>query len=152
MNKGSKLKSGWLAILKNAKQLLSNTRNANNINRIRACVHRHANHKKQGSRKHADCSPSKMKIDEQAVHDISACLTEFLCDSFDQSDQTLRSLQSGSQASAALCADLKSAKPDGEWKVEEFLNERVYSKTKSLNARIPRSKRGNFATQQIEKA
>lgn len=35
--------------------------------------------------------------------------------------------------------------------MEEFLNERVYSKTKSLNARIPRSKRGNFATQEIEK-
>lgn len=97
INKGSKLKSGWLAILKNEKQLLSNTRNVNNINRIRACVH-HANHKKEGSRKHADCSLSKMRIDEQALQDISACLTEFHCDPFDQSDQTLRSLQS-----AALC-------------------------------------------------
>ena len=32
MNKGSKLKSGWLAILNNEKQLLSNAQNVNNIN------------------------------------------------------------------------------------------------------------------------
>ena len=35
MNKGSKLKSGWLAILKNEKQLLSNTRNVNNVKQVR---------------------------------------------------------------------------------------------------------------------
>lgn len=151
MNKGSKLKSGWLAILKNEKQLLSNTRNVNNVNRIRLCVHRHANHKRRGSRQHADCAPRKMKIDEQSVQDIGACLTEFHCDPFDQSDQTLRSLQSGIEASLVLSADFKSAKADGERRVEEFVNERVFSKTKSLNARIPRCKRGNFATQEVEK-
>jgi len=47
MNKGSKLKSGWLAILNNEKQLLSNTRNVNNINRVRRAVHQHANRKRQ---------------------------------------------------------------------------------------------------------
>jgi len=36
MNKGSKLKSGWLAILNNEKQVLSNNRNVNNVNRVRA--------------------------------------------------------------------------------------------------------------------
>ena len=55
MNKGSKLKSGWLAILNNEKQLLSNTRNVNNINRIRRAVHHHANHRRKGKAKHADC-------------------------------------------------------------------------------------------------
>ena len=130
MNKGSKLKSG-LAILKNEKQMISNTRNFNNVNRIRACVHRHASHKRQGSRKHADYSPSKIKIDEQYVQNISLCFTEFSCDPFDQSDRTLRSLQSGIQASTAFSEDLKSAKADGTQKVEEFLNERVYSKQKS---------------------
>jgi len=47
MNKGSKLKSGWLAILNSEKQLLSNTRNVNNINRVRRAVHHHANCKRQ---------------------------------------------------------------------------------------------------------
>jgi len=89
MNKGSKLKSGWLAILNDEKQLLSNTRNVNNINWVRKMVHRHANRKKQGKGKHADCSLSKMKKDEQAVQDISACLTEFKCDPFDHTNKIL---------------------------------------------------------------
>ena len=61
MNKGSKLKSGWLAILNNEKQLLSNTHNLSNKNRVTASVHCHADHKKPGNRKHADYSSSKMK-------------------------------------------------------------------------------------------
>ena len=66
MNKGSKPKSGWLAILNNEKQLLSNTWNVNNINRVRSAVHQHANCMKQGKGKHADCSSSKIMKDEQA--------------------------------------------------------------------------------------
>ena len=42
MNKESKLKNGWLAILSNEKQLLTNTLNVNNINRLRNTVHKHA--------------------------------------------------------------------------------------------------------------
>ena len=151
MNKGSKLKSGWLAILNNEKQLLSNTRNVNNINRIRA-VHHHANHRRKGKAKHADCSLSKMKKDEQAVQDLISCLNEFKCDPFDHTNQTLRSLQSGITASDVLTADLESAKEDGRRKVKEFMDERVYSKTKYLNDRVPRSKRQNFSTQELMKA
>ena len=133
MNKGSKLKSGWLAILNNEKQLLSNTRNVNNVNRVRASVHRHADSKKQAKGKHADSSSSKMKKDEQAIQDMNACLTEFKCNPFYHTNQTLRSLQSGILASEVLAADLKSAKEDGTSKVKEFLKEREYSNTKSLN-------------------
>ena len=53
------------------------------MNRVRTAVHRHANHKKQEKRKHADCSVSKMKTDERAVQNISSCLTEFNCDTSD---------------------------------------------------------------------
>ena len=38
MNKWSKLKNGWKAILNNKKQIASNVCNANNINRIRGIV------------------------------------------------------------------------------------------------------------------
>jgi len=102
MNKGSKLKSGWLAILNNEKQLLSKTRNVNNINRVRRAVRHHANRKRQGKGRHADCSLSKMTKDEQAVQDISSCLSEFKCDPFDHTNQTLRSLQSGIPDSDAV--------------------------------------------------
>ena len=39
MNKGSKMKAGWLRILRNEKMLLSHVRNANLINRIRVGLH-----------------------------------------------------------------------------------------------------------------
>lgn len=42
MNKGSKLKAGWLSILRNEKQLMTDTSNANNLGRIRVAVHNHA--------------------------------------------------------------------------------------------------------------
>ena len=99
----------------------------NNISRGRATIHHHAEFKKESRIKHADC---KIKKDEQAVQDISACLTEFMCDLFDQVNQTLRSLQSGTPASNSLALDLKSAKFDGIQKVQDFMDERVYSKKK----------------------
>jgi len=149
MNKGSKLKSGWLAILNNEKQLLSNTLNVNNVNRVRRAVHQLADRKRPSKAQHADCSSSRMRNDEQAVQDISSCLSEFECDPFDHTNQTLRSLQLGITATDALAADLASAKENGRSKVEEFVDERVYSKTKSLNDRVPRSKRRNFSTQEL---
>ena len=38
MNKGSKVKAGWLSIVRNEKQLMADTRNANNIGRVRAVL------------------------------------------------------------------------------------------------------------------
>ena len=43
-----------------------------------------------------------------------------------------------------------SAKTDGEQMVKEFLDERVFTKTKSLNDKIPRSSRLNFDNQEVK--
>ena len=150
MNKGSKLKNGWLAILNNEKQLESNVRNVNNVNRIRGLMLNHAKHKKSKKTKHIDCSKSKLKTDEKAIQDISDCFKEFKCDPFDLSNTQLRSLQSGIPASDEIAADLKSAKSDGEKMVQKFMDGRVFSKTSSLNDRIPRSKRLNFPNQELQ--
>ena len=69
MNKGSKLKSGWLFIIKNEKQLLVNSRNRNNIACNRNAVHRHIGTKK-GVYKHTESSPRRLKDDEQVVQDL----------------------------------------------------------------------------------
>ena len=45
-NKDSKLKSGWLSILKNEKQLLVYSRNYNNIACMRNALHCHIGTKK----------------------------------------------------------------------------------------------------------
>ena len=54
----------------------------NNISRVRATIHHRVEFRKEIRIKHADCSPSEIKKDEQAVQDVSACLTEFMCDPF----------------------------------------------------------------------
>ena len=46
MNKGSKLKSGWLSILKNEKKLLVHSNNCNNIACTYSAVHCHIDAKK----------------------------------------------------------------------------------------------------------
>ena len=75
MNKDSKLKSGWLSILKNEKQLMVHSINCNNISCIRNAVHRHIATKK-GVYKHTESSPRRMKEDEQVVNLLN-CISEF---------------------------------------------------------------------------
>ena len=82
MNKGSKMKAGWLSILRNEKQLLADTKNVNNIGRIRTALHNQVN-KKQLSQKHQECAPARMCRDEQAIQDLLSCFKEFDCFPFD---------------------------------------------------------------------
>ena len=149
MNKGSKLKNGWKAILNNEKQVMSDVQNANNVNRIRGIILNQANQKTRKT-KHADCSKSRIKKDEKAVQDMSDCLEEFGSDPFDVTNTQLRSLQSGIPASDELIKDFKSAKLDGEKWVAQFEERCVYTKEGSLSDRIPRSKRLNFANQKLQ--
>ena len=66
MNKGSKMKAGWLSILKNSKQLLTDTRSPNKINRIRAAIQTHSNDKSQVHRQHAECTPLRLRTDDKS--------------------------------------------------------------------------------------
>ncbi len=93
MNKGSKMKAGWLSILRNEKQLMANTRNTNNLGRIRAALHNQVNWK-QLSQNHNECASARMCIDEQAIQDLISCIREFDCFPFDPTSPTLRTLQS----------------------------------------------------------
>lgn len=145
MNKGSKLKSGWLSILKNEKQLLVHSRNVNNVARIRA-AHNSAAKRKSTEWKHAECNPKRRKLDEECVQNIVECLNEYGSFPFDPENQELRTLQSGVPASQELIDDFKTANADGEKQLESILEERVYSKRKSLHARIKRMNRKTFAT------
>ena len=144
MNKGSKLKAGWLSILRNEKQLMTDIRNANNLGRIRAAVHNQVN-RKQLSRTHTECAPTRMRKDEQAVQDLISCIDEFDCFPFNPASPNLRTLQSAIPASTELVHDFATAKADGELKLKEFMDERVYSKKKSLHDRIKRNSRLTFA-------
>ncbi len=144
MNKGSKMKSGWLSILQNEKQLLVHSRNVNNVAQIRAAHNALAN-RKEIERKHKECSSKRMREDEQCVQDLIACLNEFDSFPFDPASLTLRTLQSAMPASDNLIVDFNSAHAAGEKKLTSFLEERVFSKCTSLHARVPLNKRLTFA-------
>ena len=139
MNKGSKLRSNWLSILKNEKQQLVHSRNCNNIACICKAVHRHTGTKK-GVYKHTESSPQRLKEDENLVQDLSNCINEFECFAFGPAALTLQTLQSAIPASDKLIPDLKSAYADGEAKLMEILEEHVFTKVKSLSDSVPNNK------------
>ena len=149
MNKGSKLKSGWLSILKNEKQLLVHSRNANNVNVIRGVVLDFIDQKKN-VHKHTDSTPHRLRVDEQLIQDLLQCVEEFDCNPFDAASPTLRTLQSAIPASQKLIDDLKTAFIDGETKLQKFLDERIYSRIISFHATVERSGRLTFANDEIK--
>lgn len=148
MNLNSKLKQGWFRLLQNEKQLFSTTRNANNVARVKATLNRNLKCRHR-SRKHVECQPARMKTDAQAIQDLVACIADFEAAPFDDTNPTLRSLQSGLIASPKLVNDLKTALPDGTTQVETLLQERVFTQTKPLTATIHKNKRQNFASDEV---
>ena len=60
MNLNSKLKSGWLQLLHNDKQLFSVIRNTNNVARVKAVMQDNLKWKRL-SRKHTECQPARIK-------------------------------------------------------------------------------------------
>ena len=139
MKKGSKMKSGWLSILQNKKQLLVHSRNVNNILQIQATHNALAN-RKVSTRKHTECSQKRMREDEQCVQDLVTCMCEFDSYQFDPASPTLRTLPSAMPACGELIADFNSAHAAGEEKLTNFLKDRAFIKNTSIHARVPLSK------------
>ena len=146
MNKGSKMKSGWLSILKNEKQLLVHNRNVNHVMRIRAAHNFQAN-RRESKLKHVECSSKQIREDEQlCVQDLVICLREFDSYPFNPSSPVLHTLQSAIPASDKLAADFNSAYVvAAEEKLTTFLQDRVFIKKISLHEHVPLNKRLTFA-------
>jgi hypothetical protein len=130
MNKGSKMKAGWLSILRSEKQLMADTKNVNNISHIRTALHSQMN-RKQHSQKHKECAPARMCKDEQAVQDLISCFKEFDCFPFDP-----RTLQSAIPATPELIRDFKKAKQDGETQLKKnsWMSASIQKKNQSMIA------------------
>ena len=122
MNKGSKMKSGWLSILQNEKQILVHSRNVNYVARIQA-THNALVSRTHNKWKHTDCGPNRVRKDEQCVQDLIACMHEFDSFPFNPTSPTLRTLQSAMPTSSQLVADFNSAHAAGEMKLASFLKE-----------------------------
>ena len=129
MNKGSKLKSGWKRLLKNEKALLVHVKNCNKVNAVRNYITNLISERKPKTY-HKENTSSRLRQDEQGVQDLQAVINEWHCNPF-SGETTLKSLQSGQVAKPELIKDFQTAYSDGENAVKEYLNERVFSNTKS---------------------
>ena len=112
---------------------MADTRYVNNLGRIRAALHNQVN-RKQLSRKHNECAPTQMCMDEQVVQDLISCIREFDCFPFDPASPTLRTLQSAIPTPPELIHDFNTAKQDGESKLKAFMDERTRRKSLSMIA------------------
>ena len=66
MNKGSKMKGGWIGITQNEEALQTNIKIVNKITKVKVKLKQIAK-LQQRQYKHIECSPSRMKKDEQAI-------------------------------------------------------------------------------------
>ena len=76
MNKGSKIKGGWIGITQNEEALQTNTKVVNNIAKVKESVKVIADISKRRYN-HIECSPSHMKKDEETVQGIMKALQEW---------------------------------------------------------------------------
>jgi len=144
MNKGSKLKAGWLKILKNEKMLLTHTRTVNIVNRVRSSLHGIAQ-SSESEQAHSENTRNRLELDEKAVQDLQMCINEFECDPFNVENTELRSLMSGVPASDDLIKDFESAWDDGENQLSAFCKDRMFSATKSFHASVKKNSRRSFS-------
>ena len=114
-------------------------------------IHNAAAKRKSLKWKHTECNPKRLKLDEEGLQNILGCLEEYGAYPFDLDNQKLRTMQSGVLASPELVLDFKSSNEDGEKGLEEILTERVYSKERSLHAKMKKMKRKTFTTDSLAK-
>ena len=143
MNKGSKMKGGWIGITQNESALNVHTKTVNKIAKVRETLHKAANLK---ARKydHAENSKSRIIKDEKVVQDITTCIDEWNCNPWNTEAPKLRSLESGLIASPELIADFESANSDGEQQITEIYNTRILSTKNLIHDKISLNKRANF--------
>ena len=152
MNKGSKMKAGWLKILKNEKILLTHTLTSNCIVRARSSLHKSLNiHRSQDD--HRENSKTMRTLDEKGVQDILACMEEVDCNPFDGTqNETMRSLQSGMMASETLQKDFTTAHGCGEKLLDTFFKKRMFSDEISFVAPVSRNKRCSFTKPPVDQS
>lgn len=144
MNKGSKMKGGWIGITQNESALNVHTKIVNKIAMVRETLHKAADLQAR-TYDHAENSKSRITKDEKVVQDITTCIDEWNCNPWNTEAPKLRSLESGLIASPELIADFESANLDDEQQITEIYNTRILSTKNLIHDKISLNKRANFA-------
>ena len=116
-------------------------RNTNNISTGKQFLGNHINAFKSSKIKHKDNVKSRLQIDEQCIQGIVTLVDIRKCN---PENQNLRTLQTGAYASEELVNDFESAYEDVDALVEDSINTRLISKSKSLIDPYPKDNRKTF--------
>ena len=116
-------------------------RNTNNISTGKQFLGNHINAFKSSKIKHKDNVKSRLQIDEQCIQGIVTLVDIRKCN---PENQNLRTLQTGAYASEELANDFESAYEDVDALVEDSINTRLISKSKSLFDPYPKDNRKTF--------
>ena len=125
MNKGSKMKSGWVGFTKNESMLYTHAKTISKIESTRQALHAVANIKGKDC-SHSENSPAKLRLDEKHVQDLSCCIQEWNCDPFDEQHKDLQSLESGLLASPSLVEHFSSAYKEGKKTIPVFFKRKNF--------------------------
>ena len=109
MNKGSKMKGGWIGITLNEEVLHVNTKVINSITKVKESLKEVANIKKR-QYSHIECSSARMIKDVKTVEILIGNLQEWNANPWNTEIPFLRSLESGLLASEELVKEFDSAK------------------------------------------
>ena len=143
MNKVSKMKGGWIGITQDEEALQTNVKIVNKITKVQVKLTEIAK-LKQRQYKHIECSPSRMKIDEEAVQNANECLQKWNSVPWDTDLTIPLSIKSSLLASEKVQDDFLTAKKAGKEKLEIFFQDIILSNVNKILDRIPVSKRSKF--------
>ena len=131
MNKGLKMKGGWIGITNNEEALQVNTKVINNITKVKESLKQVANIKER-QYSHIEYSPARMIKDAKTVEILLGTLQEWNGNPWNIEIPALHSLESGLLASEELVKDFNSAKEEGEKQATKFFEERVLTNEKQI--------------------
>ena len=141
------MNAGWKHILKKEAMLLSHSRNANFLNRIRVSLHKLADSNKANKHVHKENQTGKLKADEKGVEDFAKCFVEFACDPFGSTHAVVTALHSGEVASVKFEEDFATTHTQGEKCFPDFFKERIFSRNKEFDEIMHRNLWGSFTNQ-----
>ena len=131
MNKGSKMKGGWIGITQNENVLHINTKIVNKVIKLKEVLKQMAGFGDY-SMKHIECTNARKENDERAVQNLISTIQLWQSNPWTSEALPLRTLESGLVASQKLEADFKTAKQDVENRMQEYLKESIQSNKKQF--------------------
>ena len=142
LNKGSKMKYGWVGFTKNQGMRYIHAKTISKIKSTRQALKAAANIKEKDC-SHSEDFPANSRLAVKHVQDLSCYIYEWNCDLFDEQHKDFKLLESRLLESPSLVEDFSVAYKQ----VQSFLKEIIFSRQRSISNRKKKNDRCHFITQ-----